>query len=138
MTTSSAPRCDDPATVEADFAAIRGMGFNVVRIMLETCGFCPNGCITTASGRLNPAYFENLADFLERAKAHDLFVMVASNTLPDDGYWINATASLEDELFQKGANEYLTRRPCPSISITGREAVGLIDAGAATRCHLGL
>ena len=121
----------DPAAVDADFAAIRALGFNVVRIMLETCGFYPNGCITTASGRLNPAFFDNLADFLERAKAHDLFVMVASNTLPDDGYWINATASLEDELFQKGANEYLNPKAMPIyIDYWTGVVRSLIDAGA--------
>ncbi len=121
----------DPETVDADFAAMQALGFNVVRIMLETCGFYPNGCITTASGRLNPAYFANLADFLERAKVHDLFVMVSSNTLPDDGYWINATAALQDEFFQSGANEFLNPLAVP-IYIDYWESVvrALIDAGA--------
>jgi len=121
----------DPATVEADFEAMRALGFNVVRIMLETCGFHANGCITTASGRLNPAYFANLADFLERAKAHDLFVMVASNTLPDDGYWINATAALQDEYFQSGANEFLNPRAVPLyVDYWGSVVSAMIEAGA--------
>jgi hypothetical protein len=33
--------------------------------------------------------------------------MVASNTLPDDGYWINATASLQDAQFESANNEFL-------------------------------
>jgi hypothetical protein len=103
----------DPQTVEEDFTAMRALGFNVVRIMLETCGFHENGCITDASGRLNPAFFINVADLLERAKAHGLYVMVASNTLPDDGYWINATASLQDEHFQSANNEFLNPKAVP-------------------------
>jgi hypothetical protein len=121
----------DPAAVDADFAAMHALGFNVVRIMLETCGFYPNGCITTASGRLNPEYFANLADFLERAKAHELFVMVASNTLPDDGYWINATAALQDEYFQSGANEYLNPLTMPIYAdYWGAVVSAIIEAGA--------
>jgi len=121
----------DPMTVDADFTAMQSLGFNVVRIMLETCGMHVNGCITDASGRLNPAYFANLADFLKRAKAHGLFVMIASNTLPDDGYWINATAALQDDYFQSGANEFLNPVTVP-IYIDYWESVvkAIIDSGA--------
>ena len=121
----------DPETVDADFTAMRALGFNVVRIMLETCGFYPNGCVQGPDGRLNPAFFDNLADFLERAKAHGLYVMVASNTLPDDGYWINATAGLQDTFFQSANNEFLNPAAVP-IYIDYWESVvqALIDSGA--------
>jgi hypothetical protein len=121
----------DPETVEADFTAMRALGFNVVRIMLETCGSHVNGCVTDASGRLNPAYFANVADFLERAKTHGLYVMVASNTLPDDGYWINATAALQDDYFQSANNEFLNPAAVP-IYVNYWESVirALIEAGA--------
>jgi len=103
----------DPVTVEKDFAEMEALGFNVVRIMMETCGFHVNGCVVKANGRINPAYFANLSDFLKRAKAHNLYVMVASNTLPDDGYWINATAALQDENFQTSNNEFLNPKSVP-------------------------
>jgi len=121
----------DPETVEADFAAMAALGFNVVRIMLETCGFHTNGCVQSASGRLNSGYFDNLADFLTRAKAHGLYVMVASNTLPDDGYWINATAALQDESFQSANNEFLNPAAVP-IYVDYWESVvqAIIAAGA--------
>lgn len=121
----------DPDTIEADFSAMQAMGFNVVRIMLETCGVHVNGCITNASGRLNPEFFVNVADFLERAKAHGLYVLMASNTLPDDGYWINATARLQDEQFQSGANEFLNPAAFP-LYIDYWESViqALIEASA--------
>ncbi len=121
----------DPETVEEDFTAMRALGYNVIRIMLETCGLYDNGCVTEVSGRLNPAYFANLADFLERARAHGLYVMVASNTLPDDGYWINATAALQDEQFESANNEFLNPSAVP-IYVDYWESVirALIEADA--------
>jgi hypothetical protein len=121
----------DPATVEADFAAMAALGFNVVRVMMETCGTYRTGCVQAADGRLNAGYFDNLADFLTRAKAHGLYVMVASNTLPDDGYWINATATLQDEIFQSANNEFLNPAAVP-IYVDYWESVvrAIIAAGA--------
>jgi len=103
----------DPATVDEDLAAMRAMGFNAVRVMLETCGVHTNGCITGADGKLNPAYMDNVVDFLRRAEAQDMFVLVSSNTLPDDGYWINATARLTDETFDSANNEFLNPEAVP-------------------------
>jgi hypothetical protein len=121
----------DPAIIEADFAAMRALGFNVIRIMLETCGVHTNGCITDAGGRLNPVFFANLADFLERAKAHGLYVMVASNTLPDDGYWINATARLQDQQFESANNEFLNPAAVPLYVDYWESVIGaIIDSGA--------
>ena len=121
----------DPATVEEDFAAMQALGFNVVRVMLETCGFHANGCVADSSGRLNPEYFANLADFLERAKSHGLYVMVASNTLPDDGYWINATAALQDRQFESANNEFLNPKAVPLYVDYWESLISaLIDANA--------
>ncbi len=103
----------EPATVDEDLAAMRSMGFNVVRIMIETCGVYADGCITGPDGRLNPAYMDNLVDFLDRAKAADLFVMIASNTLPDDSYWIHETAALVDSAFDSANNEFLNPASVP-------------------------
>jgi hypothetical protein len=121
----------DPDTVEQDFATMQALGFNVVRILLETCGSHVNGCVTNASGRINAEYFANLADFLTRAKAHNLYVMVASNTLPDDGYWINATAALQDEQFESANNEFLNPKAVP-IYVDYWESVirSIIESGA--------
>ncbi|NOY57224.1 MAG: hypothetical protein GXP34_14755 [Actinobacteria bacterium] len=121
----------DPATVDEDLAAMRSMGFNVVRVMLETCGVHINGCITGADGRLNPAYMDNVVDFLRRVKAHDMFVMVSSNTLPDDGYWINATARLANETFASANNEFLNPKAVPIYVDYWRSVVqALVDRAA--------
>lgn len=103
----------EPDVLDADLAQMRALGFNVVRIMLETCGVYVDGCITGADGRINPDYMDNLVDFLDRAKAHGLFVMVASNTLPDESYWLQATAALTDAQFDSANNEFLNPRAVP-------------------------
>ena len=103
----------DHAAIEADFAEMQALGFNVVRIMLDTCGVYVDGCITGPDGRLNPEYMDNVVDLLNRAKAHGLFVMVASNTLPDDSYWLHATAALTDAQFDSANNEFLNPRAVP-------------------------
>ncbi|MDH5503481.1 MAG: glycoside hydrolase family 5 protein [Acidimicrobiia bacterium] len=121
----------EPATVDADFTEMRSLGFNVVRIMLETCGVYVDGCITGSDGRLNPEYMDNVVDFLNRAKAHDLFVMVASNTLPGDSYWLHATAALTDAQFDSANNEFLNPRAVP-IYVDYWESVvqALVERGA--------
>ncbi len=121
----------DPATVDADLAEMRSMGFNVVRIMIDTCGVNIDGCITGPDGRLNPGYMDNLVDFLDRAKANELFVMVASNTLPDDSYWIHRTAALVDAAFDSANNEFLNPTAVPYYVDYWRSIVqALVDRNA--------
>ncbi len=124
-------RVYDPAIVDADFRAIAALGFNVVRIMLETCGVYADGCITGADRRINPDYMDNVVDFLERAKAHGLYVMVASNTLPDDSYWLQATARLTDATFDSANNEFLNPAAVPLYVDYWRAVVqALVDRAA--------
>lgn len=106
-------RTYDPVTVDTDLAAMADLGFNVVRIMMETCGVYADGCITGSDGRLNPDYLDNLVDFLHRAKAKGLFVMIASNTLPDESYWLDATSALVDATFESANNEFLNPKAVP-------------------------
>jgi hypothetical protein len=65
------------------------------------------------SDRLNLDYIDNVVDFLRRARDHGLVVMIASNTLPDDSYWLHATANLQDDQFQSANNEFLNPRAVP-------------------------
>ena len=121
----------DPATIDADFAAMKSLGFNVVRVMLEVCGSYRNGCIPGADGRLNPEFMDNLVDFLHRAKDQGLYVMVASNTLPDEGYWIDGTASVIDETFESANNEFLNPKAVPLYVDYWRSVVqALVDRNA--------
>ena len=73
----------DSARVRAQLADMAALGFNVVRVMFEVCG--SSGCISSEGQRLDDAYMDNAADFLEIAAEQDIYVWYSSNTLPDRG-----------------------------------------------------
>lgn len=79
----------DRAEIRADFQAMRALGFNVVRVMLETCGasdcIYPLGATTRT---LSGAYLDDVADMLALAAEEEMYVWITSNTLPDTGYYI--------------------------------------------------
>ena len=129
----------DPAMVAADFDAMRELGFNTVRILIDTC-LPASGCAGTGPrGRVvNPAYLDNLADFLSIAADHDLVVIVASNTLPDDSWWVNETARLQTDQFESANNEFLNPEAVPIYVDYWQQLVqGLVDRGARTDVVLG-
>ena len=71
----------DAAHAESRLAQLADMGFNTVRVFLEQT--CSTACAGDPStGRLRTAYFANVADFLHRAKAHGLRVLLTSEWLP--------------------------------------------------------
>lgn len=73
----------DAAGAEAALARMQQDGFNVVRVFLNGC--CSTGTIGDPSGGLTVAYLANLADFLTRAKAHNIGVMLTTDGLPNFG-----------------------------------------------------
>ncbi len=128
-----------PEVVEADFAAMAAMGFNTVRVMIDTCDPA-HGCIarSASSRELDPAFVDDLVDLLERAKANDLVVMVASNTLPDEGWWVNETARLADAQFDSSNNEFLNPAAVPVyVDYWTKVVAGLVERGAPTDVVLG-
>lgn len=121
----------DRDTVDKDLAAMEALGFNVVRILLEICGPAANGCVAGPDGRLSTRYIDNLTDFLTRAKTHGMVVIVASNTLPDDSYWLNATYGVSNETFGGANNEFLNPKAVPIYVDYWRSLVqALVDRGA--------
>jgi hypothetical protein len=122
----------DPDTVATDFAAMAAMGFNTVRILIDTC-HPSSGCSGTGptGTRVNQGYLDNLADFLRLAGDHRLVVLVASNTLPDDSWWLHETARLQNEQFESANNEFLNPEAVPVYVDYWRQIVrGLADRGA--------
>jgi uncharacterized protein (TIGR03437 family) len=57
-------------------------GYNTVRVFLNNC--CSGG-IGNPVGGLSQAYLANLVDFLNRAKAHGLFVVIVNADIPESG-----------------------------------------------------
>jgi hypothetical protein len=124
----------DPSAVESDLSQMEGLGFNSLRVMIDTCDPA-DGCIATgpAGRELNPAYIDNLADFLRRAADHGMAVMVSSNTLPDDSYWLNESARTADAQFQSANNEFLNPVTVPLyVDYWTKVVRALIERGAPT------
>ena len=70
-----APSYYDPAAVEAMFADLEAHGFNVVRIFV-------GGLELIDQGRLNPRFLDNVCDFLRRATAHHIYVLIVPDWVP--------------------------------------------------------
>ncbi len=63
----------DAARSEAALSAMAGYGYNVVRVFLNGC------CVTSIgnpAGGLSPTYVANVVDFLQRARAHGIYVVL--------------------------------------------------------------
>jgi hypothetical protein len=102
----------DHNRTQADFKALAATGYNTVRIILDGCT-SGDGCIGSENGEgLNPAYLDNIADLMSLAKETNLFLLVASENLPELGGY----RALADQ----GANQYIAE---------GRNAEYLTSAG---------
>jgi hypothetical protein len=96
----------DTDRTERDLARMEEMGYNIVRIMPETCG--ATGCITGLEGRVRGEYVDNLVDFIGRAKSHGIYTWIASNTLPDVGRYIAVAHGADNQEFSSANSEFLT------------------------------
>ena len=72
----------DSARAESALAQMQASGYNVVTVTLQGC--CQN-TLGDPAGGLSPAYLANVVDFLSRAKADGIAVVIASSWLPAFG-----------------------------------------------------
>ena len=100
------------------FAQLSDYGYNTVRIFLDTCGDPLNG-LGAGSGGLNPEVLDNIVDLMASAKEHNIYLLLTSNDLPDNGgYW-----AINDEGFIEGIfgpyrnTHYLTEAGVRSATI---------------------
>ncbi|TMD26227.1 MAG: discoidin domain-containing protein [Chloroflexi bacterium] len=80
-----APGSYDGAAAEADLRAMRELGYTAVRTALD---ICQDDCIGDPAGGLRSAYLANVADFLRRAEAVGLPVLLETNDLPKLGGYV--------------------------------------------------
>ena len=73
----------DAVASEATLAQMSHDGFNVVRVFLNGC--CAVNSLGNPSGGLSDAYLANVANFLSRAKAHGIAVMLTVDGIPNFG-----------------------------------------------------
>jgi hypothetical protein len=76
--------------VEAALAGMQTSGYNTVRVWLNGC--CQSG-IGNPAGGLSSAYLANVADFLRRAKNHNIFVIFSTDWVPSFGGYTNNYAA---------------------------------------------
>ena len=71
----------DPARAEDALREMAANGYNVVRVFLN--GLCAKACLGDAATRsLSDRYLENVVDFLRRAKANGLVVILTHDFVP--------------------------------------------------------
>ncbi len=73
----------DSAGVETAMNNMQTRGYNIVRVFLNAC--CHDNTLGNPAGGLSSTYLANLADFLQRAKTHAIWVIVEADSLPAFG-----------------------------------------------------
>ncbi len=76
----------DPVAAENALESMHKEGYNVVRVF--TTGCCKVGTLGDPNGGLNMAYIANLADFIQRAKTNEIFVLVTGDGFPAYGRYM--------------------------------------------------
>jgi hypothetical protein len=79
------PAAYDGTAAAVDLAAMRDLGYTVVRTAVD---ICQDDCIGDPAGGLSQRYLANVADFLGRAKQVGLPVLLESNDLPKRGGFV--------------------------------------------------
>ena len=89
----------DPARADAALARMATAGYNVVRVFLNNT--CAQGCsANTTTGTISSSYVANLADYLRRARAHGVFVMLTAEWLPSGAVYDALSARLRWDWFE--------------------------------------
>jgi hypothetical protein len=94
----------DATAAEAALRTMHDQGYNVVRVFLDLN--CQQGCLgDPATGDLSPAYVANVVDFLKRAKANSIYVMLIADEPP----WVTRYSGLRpsDDTFNNVNSWYL-------------------------------
>jgi hypothetical protein len=70
----------DPAHAEEALARMQTDGYNVVRVFLQ--GSSAKGSVGDPEGGISASYAANIVDFLNKAKAHDIYVILTTDSEP--------------------------------------------------------
>ena len=93
----------DAMLAEESLRRMHADGYNVVRVFVQ--GNCMTGCIGDPAEGLSDAYVANVADFLQRAKAYDIFVILTTDAEPATRHYISVLDTTWSEDFG-GTNSY--------------------------------
>lgn len=89
----------DPQKAETALQGMHTAGYNLVRIFVDCCREGNN--VGDPSGGLSQAYLENVVDFLEKAKANQIYVLLISDLTPAQGgydeMWAHCCTTFDGE-----------------------------------------
>jgi len=95
----------DPVAAEDTLQRMHANGYNIVRVAIDCCR--PSSNAGSKSGGISSAYIDNVLNFLDKAKANDIYVIFALNFTPADGdynrFWNN-----DPKIFDAANLRYLT------------------------------
>ena len=95
----------DPALAEETLRRMHADGYNVVRVFLN--GNCRTGCIGDPAGGISEAYIANVVDFLRKAKAREMFVILTTDGEPATPHYIGLLDTTWSEDFGGANASYL-------------------------------
>ena len=95
----------EPARAEAALQRMHADGYNIVRVFLNGC--CAQGSLGDPAGGLSQAYIHNLVDFLHKAWANDLFVLVSTDGPPAVGGYTEILDTTWSEDFAGNSASFL-------------------------------
>jgi Cellulase (glycosyl hydrolase family 5) len=77
----------DPARIEAALETMHADGYNAARVILDVA--CRRGCLGNfGTGGLSSGYLDNVTDFLRRAKANSIYVVLTNEgSVPAGTTW---------------------------------------------------
>lgn len=87
----------NPAEVEAGLSKMQEEGYNVVRVFMQ--GSCKDYCLGDPAGGLSAGYIANVSDFLQKAKSHDIYVILTIDAEPGTSYYFKLLDSTWSEDF---------------------------------------
>lgn len=76
----------DARRAEQALARMQAEGYNTVRIMLNGC--CISNALGDPAGGVSTEYVGNLTDFLNKARAHEIYVLLEPGDIPATGGYI--------------------------------------------------
>ncbi|MBE0685959.1 MAG: cellulase family glycosylhydrolase [Anaerolineaceae bacterium] len=77
----------DPVGANQALQEMHSDGYNLVRVFIN--GGCMSDCIGDPDGGLSEAYIANVVDFLRKAEANEIFVILTTDSEPGTDYYFD-------------------------------------------------
>ena len=96
----------NPTQVDSTLSKMQEEGYNVVRVFMQ--GSCKDYCLGDPAGGLLDGYIANVADFLQKAKSHGIYVILTIDGEPGTSYYFKLLDTTWSEDFSGTNKNILT------------------------------